>query len=518
MNKEEIISQIPALREELGILVRNSSYLQKNVNFLKEFAIYHNIHSEEEMNNFLLNCDSDTKEQLILSTYRILRNYKQVHKMTLDNLLDQALSLSCYEHIYDDLEFIKDTAKLFSIPFDKEILTITETITKHIIDKDLSPNVTNVKSGLIDNAHLEQTLGDFFHSVHKIQRGFATEKEEFTTIYDPLFPSITLATAILEVASNHFNQLHNYKINFYLIEKDDFKENSSLAKYISCKVNQNQNFELPIIISFGSNFAPCIIKYQDHILEAWHSDERYAEWIFSAKTGTLIEKSLASLLDTLNLYTKVENIEHNLDLNLDIGHHFLNNFWQSDDENSFPFAINFLEKVIEDINIDNNMTFNNDAVQAVKAHSLIKPYHFSINFLKHTVKELSNDNTLNDIITYMINDPVEFPENNLKYFEYTQSLSFLTHLITQAGDLTYKAETKFSDIIKNSTIVVKDNDNEVKAKAMNFAIYEYANQLYRETEKMFNSHTDEEIADIILFHQLSVDSVPGELLSLIETV
>jgi hypothetical protein len=265
-----------------------------------------------------------------------------------------------------------------------------------------------------------------------------------------LVPSELLVNAIIEVNNNYFNQLHNYSENFYLIRFHYLNYSKQLKDFIISKIETNQSFEIPIIFSWGGHFEPIVIQYKNNTLSAFHIGDEDVSLSFLAD----ITKSLTTEISTKSYYTQ--------------------NYWQSDTTSCFSFAINFLKDMIEDIH-DSEIT----------------------------LYEAESDNHIEQNNINKLASFLRFQAKDLKYFEYTQSLSTIQEAINRVGDLPYNQETngKLSDIIKNSPITVQPGDIELQAKPMNFAIYESAYKLYSETQEMFNSHSDSEIAGFILAHQ-----------------
>jgi hypothetical protein len=141
MNKEEIIAQVPDLRKELDILAHNFSYLQKNINFLKEFAKSHNIRSKEEMENFLLNCDQQTKKLLIETTENILSPLTQWLDVPLEYVLKRAEQSISYEKIKNELNFIKDFIEKRNISLENTFRDLCSMEQDDVIEKEIAPRV-----------------------------------------------------------------------------------------------------------------------------------------------------------------------------------------------------------------------------------------------------------------------------------------------------------------------------------------------------------------------------------------
>jgi hypothetical protein len=448
MNKEEIISQIPQLRKELDTLVHNFSYLQTNINFLKGFAKSHNIHSKEEMENFLLNCDLQTKKQLIEATKNISSPFTQWPNMPLEYMLKQAESSVSYKNIQDDINFIKDFIEKRNISLEK---TFRE-----------------VCSIEVNNDTKEKTDLRFIQIYSNIAIAVDFElKEDFT-------PSELLVNALVEVPNRHFNQSHNYSEHFLCITGRDFCSTFwklELRNFITDRLETKQDFELPIIIARGKHFEPGVIQYKENTLSLFHIGD---------------EDIVSEFL-----------VEITKDLNIPINSHFIENVWQHDSVSCFNFAINYLEYMVEDLH-HNNVTLHQDRVSNIIGFEGDRPIIVSDNNLDH----------------------IKFSEKDLKYFAYTQSLSTIQKAINYIESIESlssdsKNDNKLSDIIKNAPITVQEVNNKPQAKAMNFAIYESAYKFYSETQEMFNSYTDEEIADIIISHQLpitenSIISLAGE--------
>jgi hypothetical protein len=288
-----------------------------------------------------------------------------------------------------------------------------------------------------------------------------------------------LVNAIIETSNHHFNQLHNYSEPFLLVTDLAFHSTfgkMELRNFITDKLETKQDFELPIIISSGGHFEPCVIQYKENTLSLFHIGDE-----------DIVSRFLADITQ---------------DLNIPINSHFIENFWQHDNISCFNFAINYLKYMVEDLH-NNNVTIHQERFNNITS---------------------SEEGTNATIIASCTNlDPIKFSEKDLKYFAYAQSLSTIQKAITRIEGLPSdsKNNNKFSDIINNAPITVQEINNKPQVKPMNFAIYESASNLYNEAKEIFDSHTDEEIADIIISHQLPVEypsNFLGELLSLIETV
>jgi hypothetical protein len=385
-----------------------------------------------------------------------------------------------------------------------------------------------------------------------------------------LIPSKLLASTIIGTKNIQFNQQHNYKANFSLIDIKEFQDqNTALGKYISSHLEQGLDFNLSLIIANQDYFEPCVIQYKNNTLTFFHignnTDFTSSNAIFNTHNtiplfSNMIQNKSDFLSNLLNLsinllknsiqkispYSEATTVPDVIKVSPDlkISNHFIDNYWQANDISNFASAVNILEYMTEDAYHD-NITLDSLATYDLKTNHVST----ACKFLQRMGDEVSWNST-QDLLNPLL-DSLKIKEKDIKYFTYTQSLPLIEKLAEQTANFSPNSQirTTLHNNIKNATLLdmawdIEQNEPQIKAlmeqinnirpqfsyhpeisnklkyihdytadivkelkenphyaQAFNFAIYESAYKLYSETQEMFNSHSDSEIAGFILAHQ-----------------